>query len=211
MFFDSKGQLLPLTGPKNAHRTPGSKPLSHVIKCSDPLFVDFIQQCLTWEPEKRITPEAALQHKWVTKACGSPSRELAANGPELNRTQIMTYYATHNKGIAKVGVDKSILNKTLTGPMQIQGLSIKNNSQPSLSPKSDEETKLQEKLLKLKERLKLMTTKQTTVTMKYNTGGIKNTESPRINRGILLHVLSKKTTVDNTPKAKQSLKQSNLF
>ena len=33
----------------------------------DPCFVNFIAGCLEWDPEKRLTPDAALQHEWILK------------------------------------------------------------------------------------------------------------------------------------------------
>ncbi|XP_071442006.1 dual specificity tyrosine-phosphorylation-regulated kinase 2-like [Hetaerina americana] len=45
---------------------PGSKNLRTALKnCGDPLFVDFIRRCLEWDPEKRLTPAAALTHPWL--------------------------------------------------------------------------------------------------------------------------------------------------
>lgn len=28
-------------------------------------FVDFINQCLEWKPDKRMTPEDAFRHPWI--------------------------------------------------------------------------------------------------------------------------------------------------
>ncbi len=36
-----------------------------MLKCPDSDFVDFLQRCLVWDPEERITPEAALDHPWI--------------------------------------------------------------------------------------------------------------------------------------------------
>ncbi len=33
----------------------------------NPDFIDFIKKILVWEPEKRLTPEDALRHPWITK------------------------------------------------------------------------------------------------------------------------------------------------
>lgn len=33
----------------------------------NPHFIDFIKMILVWEPEKRLTPEDALRHPWITK------------------------------------------------------------------------------------------------------------------------------------------------
>jgi serine/threonine protein kinase len=28
-------------------------------------FVDFIDKCLEWKPDKRMTPEQAFRHPWI--------------------------------------------------------------------------------------------------------------------------------------------------
>ena len=38
------------------------------VKCSDPLFIDFLQCCLRWDPKQRYKPEDALQHYWILEA-----------------------------------------------------------------------------------------------------------------------------------------------
>lgn len=37
----------------------------------NPQFYDFISKMLVWEPEKRLTPEEALRHPWITKGLSS--------------------------------------------------------------------------------------------------------------------------------------------
>lgn len=47
---------------------PASKDLNRSLKsCDDPLFLDFIQRCLQWDPEMRLTPSAALRHSWLRR------------------------------------------------------------------------------------------------------------------------------------------------
>lgn len=39
-------------------RKPGTKCLEDILEIDeDPSFVSFIEQCLQWDPEKRMTPE----------------------------------------------------------------------------------------------------------------------------------------------------------
>ncbi len=41
---------------------PGSRELQTALKgCDDPLFLDFIRRCLEWDPNTRMTPNAALR------------------------------------------------------------------------------------------------------------------------------------------------------
>ena len=60
VFFDDDYQ--PLLGPnsKGKLRQPSSKSLEKLMSCEDPTFVDFIDKCLDWKPDKRLTPEMAF-------------------------------------------------------------------------------------------------------------------------------------------------------
>ena len=33
----------------------------------DDRFVNFIGQCLEWDPKKRLTPDQGLKHEWILK------------------------------------------------------------------------------------------------------------------------------------------------
>lgn len=48
LFFDSRGNPRCITNSKNRKRKPGTKPLAQVLRCNDPLFVDFVSKCLEW-------------------------------------------------------------------------------------------------------------------------------------------------------------------
>lgn len=61
---DSKGNL----------RVPNSQPLEQVLMCQSESFLDFIKQCLDWNPETRITPLDALMHEWIIE--GLPAQVL---------------------------------------------------------------------------------------------------------------------------------------
>lgn len=52
---------------------PGSKELYRALKgCDDPLFLDFVRRCLEWDPEQRMTPQAALRHAWLRRRLPRP-------------------------------------------------------------------------------------------------------------------------------------------
>ena len=42
--------------------------------CQSDSFHDFINKCLEWDPEKRITPFDALMHEWIIE--GLPAQVL---------------------------------------------------------------------------------------------------------------------------------------
>ncbi|KAK9966229.1 hypothetical protein ABG768_003352 [Culter alburnus] len=51
---------------KNAGiRHPKSRPLVDILGPADPSFLDFMQRCLTLDPKMRMTPQEAMQHKWI--------------------------------------------------------------------------------------------------------------------------------------------------
>ncbi|KAI0948418.1 hypothetical protein AcV7_009169 [Taiwanofungus camphoratus] len=66
LFFDTTGAPRPVVNSKGRRRRPGTKSLAQVLRCDDELFVDFISKCLVWDPERRIKPQAALRHPFVT-------------------------------------------------------------------------------------------------------------------------------------------------
>lgn len=47
---------------------PGTRKLKNALNgCEDVYFLQFINECLEWVPEKRLTPEQALHHSWFKR------------------------------------------------------------------------------------------------------------------------------------------------
>ena len=65
LFFDSNMNLLPIKNKLN--KSPMSRSLSEFLACSDKDFLDFLNKCLVWDPELRLTPEEGLYHKWLNE------------------------------------------------------------------------------------------------------------------------------------------------
>ena len=65
VFFDDDYRPLQNPNSKGKIRSPNTKNLSKMLKCDDDMFVDFIDQCLCWKVEQRMTPEQAFQHPWI--------------------------------------------------------------------------------------------------------------------------------------------------
>ena len=40
--------------------------MQQVLRCDDELFVDFIAKCLHWDPERRLKPQSAMRHPFIT-------------------------------------------------------------------------------------------------------------------------------------------------
>ncbi|KAF9001996.1 hypothetical protein BDQ17DRAFT_1281080 [Cyathus striatus] len=66
LFFDTNGAPRVVVNSKGRRRRPGTKTLAQVLRCNDEEFVDFISKCLVWDPERRIKPQAAMRHPFIT-------------------------------------------------------------------------------------------------------------------------------------------------
>ncbi|XP_066580563.1 dual specificity tyrosine-phosphorylation-regulated kinase 4 [Amia ocellicauda] len=74
LFFDSKGNPRNITNSKGRKRRPSSKELTTMLKTNDPLFLDFLRGCLMWDPQKRMTPDEAMQHDWIQEGRSHKTR-----------------------------------------------------------------------------------------------------------------------------------------
>eukprot|EP00002_Diphylleia_rotans_P024234 TRINITY_DN4776_c0_g5_i2.p1 TRINITY_DN4776_c0_g5~~TRINITY_DN4776_c0_g5_i2.p1 ORF type:complete len:498 (-),score=82.56 TRINITY_DN4776_c0_g5_i2:798-2291(-) len=70
IFFDSQGNPRIVPNSRGKKRTPSSKNLYIATRCNDPVFIDFLARCLDWDPARRMNPEEAMQHEWITSVCG---------------------------------------------------------------------------------------------------------------------------------------------
>jgi dual specificity tyrosine-phosphorylation-regulated kinase 2/3/4 len=51
---------------KGRRRRPSSKTLQQALKCDDEPFLDFLSKCLRWDPDKRMKPDEAIRHEFIT-------------------------------------------------------------------------------------------------------------------------------------------------
>ncbi|XP_045061106.1 dual specificity tyrosine-phosphorylation-regulated kinase 4 isoform X3 [Coregonus clupeaformis] len=116
LFFDSKGNPRNITNSKGRKRRPNSKDLASILKTNDPLFLDFLQHCLTWDPTKRMTPDEAMQHEWIQEArLNKPrpkTRPMMRKPSESVSSTENNYEATYRKVFAnrtaeKIGSDSN--------------------------------------------------------------------------------------------------------
>jgi dual specificity tyrosine-phosphorylation-regulated kinase 2/3/4 len=84
LFFDGENGPKLITNSRGKRRIPGTKTIQGVLKSSDPAFTDFVTQCLTWNPETRLTPDAALKHQWIVE--GITKMQEAAEQNERKRS-----------------------------------------------------------------------------------------------------------------------------
>ena len=68
LFFDSMGKPRLTVSSKGRRRRPSSKDLRQALKCDDEAFLDFIARCLRWDPARRLSPQDASKHEFITGA-----------------------------------------------------------------------------------------------------------------------------------------------
>ena len=78
LFFDSLGKPRVTVSTKGRRRRPSSKTLQQALKCDDEAFLDFIARCLRWDPERRMRPDEAMQHEFITGARRNAGRRPIA-------------------------------------------------------------------------------------------------------------------------------------
>ncbi|KAI4095032.1 MAG: hypothetical protein LQ344_001879 [Seirophora lacunosa] len=66
LFFDSLGKPRLTISSKGKRRRPSSKTIQQALKCEDEAFLDFISRCLRWDPDRRMKPDEAVQHEFIT-------------------------------------------------------------------------------------------------------------------------------------------------
>jgi dual specificity tyrosine-phosphorylation-regulated kinase 2/3/4 len=82
LFFDSLGKPRVTVSTKGRRRRPSSKTLQQALKCDDEAFLDFITRCLRWDPDRRMKPDEAMQHEFLTgirKSTRSARPPMASN------------------------------------------------------------------------------------------------------------------------------------
>ncbi|PWW78323.1 hypothetical protein C7212DRAFT_199469 [Tuber magnatum] len=67
LFFDSFGKPRMIVSSKGKRRRPSSKTLAAILRCDDEAFLDFIARCLRWDPDKRMKPDEAMHHDFITR------------------------------------------------------------------------------------------------------------------------------------------------
>ena len=78
LFFDSLGKPRLSVSSKGKRRRPSSKTLQQALKCDDEAFLDFLSGCLRWDPERRVKPDEAIHHEFITGIKSAPNRNLRA-------------------------------------------------------------------------------------------------------------------------------------
>jgi serine/threonine protein kinase len=65
LYFENDLSPKVFTNSKGKTRTCSSRSLNEVLKGADLSFIEFISQCLSWDPSKRLSPQQGLEHEWL--------------------------------------------------------------------------------------------------------------------------------------------------
>lgn len=99
LFFDSLGKPRITVSSKGRRRRPSSKTLSGVLKCEDEVFLDFLARCLRWDPDRRLKPDEAVRHEFITgkKMVAPSSRTSSRIDSPVKRSQTVITPAANNR------------------------------------------------------------------------------------------------------------------
>lgn len=73
LFFNEDGTAKIVPNSRGKRRFPNTRKLDEKVKTTDKVFLDFVDMCLEWDPEKRWTPEEALRHEWIQEVFLRPT------------------------------------------------------------------------------------------------------------------------------------------
>lgn len=77
---DNGYKLKKVADRKGRVRLPGTKTLQQSVQVTDPACLDFLRRCFTFDKEKRITPQQALEHPFFTGSGVLSKRKWGSNG-----------------------------------------------------------------------------------------------------------------------------------
>ncbi|TAQ87838.1 hypothetical protein B7494_g3852 [Chlorociboria aeruginascens] len=99
LFFDSNGKPRLTISSKGRRRRPSSKTLQQALKCEDESFLDFLTRCLRWDPDRRMKPEEAIRHEFLTgqKTSVPTARMTTRNESPIKRHNTIATPAVNNR------------------------------------------------------------------------------------------------------------------
>ena len=120
LFFDSLGKPRVTVSSKGRRRRPSSKTVQQALRCDDEAFIDFISRCLRWDPERRIKPDEALQHEFVTGLKKAPTTTRARQHNQNHQHQHQQHHHHHqnhhhHNGATDSPVKKAALTNAASG------------------------------------------------------------------------------------------------
>ena len=115
LFFDSLGKPRLTVSSKGRRRRPSSKTLQQVLKCDDDPFIDFLARCLRWDPDRRMKPDEAIRHEFITgqKSSMAPVRMNTRNESPIKRHNTVATPSASNRPLPEPPVT-AFKNLTIT-------------------------------------------------------------------------------------------------
>lgn len=99
---------------------PGSKDWSAALKgCDDALFLDFLKQCLEWDPALRMTPGQALRHPWLRRRLpkppmGTATADKTSSSKRANATDGAVTSVTSITSVSKLATSSATTSSSKT-------------------------------------------------------------------------------------------------
>ena len=136
LFFDSLGKPRLTVSSKGRRRRPSSKTLQQVLKCDDEAFLDFLTKCLRWDPDRRMKPDEAVRHEFLTGQKSSmpvaPPRMVPRNESPIKRHNTINTPSGSNRPLPEPPAT-SFKNGTAVRNRDVSGGSGVSPSKPPLS------------------------------------------------------------------------------
>lgn len=144
LFFDSLGKPRITVSSKGKRRRPSSKTLSQALKCDDEAFLDFITQCLRWDPDRRMKPDEAMEHEFVTGVKKPAARMRSTASPAKRVTTQPSISAIRGKVAGDLAASVTSARASQSPAKAASGASRRkstmyeqtNNSKSSVGPQS---------------------------------------------------------------------------
>nr|VWO95124.1 Protein kinase domain-containing protein [Ganoderma boninense] len=128
LFFDTTGAPRPVVNSKGKRRRPGTKTLAQALKNpSDEQFVDFITKCLMWDPERRLKPQAALRHPYITGG----RRSKVPNPTPSSTAKTFLQSASSNLGSRSTKVTETPKKSLISAPTPLTARTSRTLTVPS--------------------------------------------------------------------------------
>jgi dual specificity tyrosine-phosphorylation-regulated kinase 2/3/4 len=136
LFFDSMGKPRLTVSSKGRRRRPSSKNLQQVLKCDDEAFLDFLTRCLRWDPDRRMKPDEAVRHEFLTGQKSSmpmaAPRMVPRNESPIKRHNTIATPSGNNRPLPEPPAT-SFKNGTAVRNRDVSGGSGVSPSKPPLS------------------------------------------------------------------------------
>ncbi|EFQ28273.1 uncharacterized protein GLRG_03417 [Colletotrichum graminicola M1.001] len=133
LFFDSMGKPRLTVSSKGRRRRPSSKTLQQVLKCDDEAFLDFLAKCLRWDPDRRLKPEEAIHHEFIS------GKKISATLPRV-ATREASPVKRHTVAAPRplpeppaTGLKSGIRSREVSGASPQKPVSVTSSRRPSIA------------------------------------------------------------------------------